>query len=280
MARRLAPLVLVALVSAFVSVACLTPKHGHVEATAASDAPPGRVSRKVTVAQVLKSSVRILVSVKGESKRTGSGVVFSVDEGERGPVSYVVTNEHVVNAHDLDHPIYSVLQDDRDGTRVYPAHIAAEGSVPELDLAVLAVDGVALEPAKLGNDDELSLGDEVVVVGAPYGRSLSVSGGMLSRVDYERGEPRMLKTDAPIGYGASGGGIFSTETGHLLGIIEGYRTAQVQIPGGDGGDSYRFDVPMPGETFAAPLSKLRQLLSEHHLALLNPAGKVKVAKGS
>ena len=37
----------------------------------------------------------------------------------------------------------------------------------------------------------------------------------------------MVKTDAPIGYGASGGGIFSLETGKLLAIVEGYRTAKV-----------------------------------------------------
>ena len=68
----------------------------------------------------------------------------------------------------------------------------------------------------------------------------------------------MLKTDAPIGYGASGGGIFSLETGKLLAIVEGYRTAKVGFAVAE--QDYSFDVPMPGETFAAPTSKVRRFL--------------------
>jgi hypothetical protein len=70
--------------------------------------------------------------------------------------------------------------------------------------------------------------------------------------------PKMVKTDAPIGYGASGGGIFSLETGKLLAIVEGYRTAKVGFEVAD--RDYSFDVPMPGETFAAPTSKVRRFL--------------------
>ena len=70
----------------------------------------------------------------------------------------------------------------------------------------------------------------------------------------------MLKTDAPIGYGASGGGIYSLETGRLLAIVEGYRTAKVGFAVAE--QSYSFDVPMPGETFAAPSSKVRRFLQD------------------
>ena len=105
-----------------------------------------------------------------------------------------------------------------------------------------------------------SLGEDVVVAACPFGKSLSLSGGMLSQVEWDRESkrPKMVKTDAPIGYGASGGGIFSLETGKLLAIVEGYRTAKVGFAVAD--KDYSFDVPMPGETFAAPTSKVRGFL--------------------
>jgi serine protease Do len=69
---------------------------------------------------------------------------------------------------------------------------------------------------------------------------------------------QILKTDAAIGYGASGGGVYSLDTGHLLAIIEGYRTAKVGFQVAE--QTYSFDVPMPGETFAAPVGKVRAFL--------------------
>jgi serine protease Do len=71
----------------------------------------------------------------------------------------------------------------------------------------------------------------------------------------------MLKTDAAIGYGASGGGIYSRVTGKLLAIVEGYRTAKVGFAVAE--QTYSFDVPMPGETFGAPSAKVRTFLSAH-----------------
>jgi hypothetical protein len=70
---------------------------------------------------------------------------------------------------------------------------------------------------------------------------------------------RSMKTDAPIGYGASGGGVFEVPGGKLVGLVEGYRTAKVNF-GGISHDDFSFDVPMPGETFLAPPAKIRGFL--------------------
>ena len=221
--------------------------------------------RKVTIQEVLRNSVRIQLREGTELRRSATGVVIDVVDQGGQPVSYVATNEHVVDARELPGVTYEVLVDDKKGTRTYQATVLAEGEVPGMDLALLAVPGVKLEKATLAGDDEPEVGDEVVVVGAPYGRGISVSGGMLSQVEWKDGTPTMLKTDAPVGYGASGGGIFSATTGHLLGIIEGYRTAQVQVPSESKSGGFSFDVPMPGETFGAPVAKLRQFALERKL---------------
>ena len=76
-----------------------------------------------------------------------------------------------------------------------------------------------------------------------------------------------MKTDAPIGYGASGGGVFSIPSGKLIGLVEGYRTAKVAF-GGVAGSDFSFDVPMPGETFLAPPGKVRAFLARAGLARL------------
>ncbi len=161
---------------------------------------------------------------------------------------------------DLKDPRMVVTQEHQAEVAEYPVQVVAVGQVPEMDLALLRVPGEELAPAELATDAELELGENVVVAACPFGKSLSLSGGMLSQVewDHESKCPKMVKTDAPIGYGASGGGIFSLETGKLLAIVEGYRTAKVGFEVAD--KDYSFDVPMPGETFAAPISKVRKFL--------------------
>jgi serine protease Do len=229
-----------------------------VQADGSTVRPP---SHRAIVAQALRSSVRVHVVSGGEMKRAATGVVIESSGGPE-PISYVVTNEHVVEKTGLGEVSFQVLVDGRSATQTYPAKLLAEGSIPAMDLAVLAVPGVQLPPAMLATDDEVAVGDDVLVVGAPYGKGLSISHGMLSQVELSASEPAMLKTDAPVGYGASGGGIFDLDNGHLLGIIEGYRTAQVQIPGQGGTAGWTFDVPMPGETFASSVAKVRRFFAE------------------
>ena len=114
------------------------------------------------------------------------------------------------------------------------------------------------------------------VIGAPFGKGLSVAAGIVSQVEYDFAEataapraPKAMKTDAAIGYGSSGGGVFDVPGGRLVGLVEGYRTARVAF-GNKEQEQYAFDVPMPGETFVAPAAKIRRFLAEHGLAQLAP----------
>lgn len=112
------------------------------------------------------------------------------------------------------------------------------------------------------------------MIGAPFGKGLSVAAGIVSQVEYEHAEnaaarrtPTAMKTDAAIGYGSSGGGVFDVGGARLVGVVEGYRTARVAFGGRDA-EEYAFDVPMPGETFVAPAAKIRRFLRENGLANL------------
>ena len=210
------------------------------------------------VQKALRQSVRVEVLVRGKVERAASGVVVATE----GDTSYVLTNEHVVQREGLSGNASFQVVVERPKLRRLRARVIAEGKVPDEDLALLAVYGEALAPAQIASEDNVDVGDDIVVVGAPYGRSLSVSSGIVSQLEVDEQDPRIqrgMKTDAPIGYGASGGGVFDIPSGRLVGLVEGYRTAKVAF-GGLSKDEFSFDVPMPGETFLAPPSKIRAFI--------------------
>jgi S1-C subfamily serine protease len=238
-------------------------------------APRPSNPRAETVRRVFPSAVRIEVTAGGERVRSASGVAFAREAGR----SYVLTNAHVVEpGQGWKGPVaMRVLAADVPGG--LEARVVARGRIPETDLAVLEV-RAELPVTPLAADEPLELGDDLVVIGAPFGKGLSVAAGIVSQVDYAFAEnaaaPReakALKTDAAIGYGSSGGGVFGVPGGELVGLVEGYRTARVAF-GGKNDDRYAFDVPMPGETFVAPAAKIRRFLGEHGLSRLAPGAGV------
>jgi serine protease Do len=244
-----------------------------------STASPATLPRRALVQQILSENVRLMIYEGQELRRTASGVVVAAESTPEGAVSYVLTNAHVADASDLKEARLSAVTDRPGGDALeYRAEVVALGRVPEMDLAVVRIWGVLLPPAQLAEEADLTPGDSVIVAGAPFGRPISVSGGLVSQVelDAQTRRPSMLKTDAPIGYGASGGGIYSLDTGRLLAIVEGYRTAKVGFE--VAAQTYSFDVPMPGETFGAPVAKVRDFLKAKGLSrLLEPSSPPQAA---
>ncbi len=246
----------------------------------------GPADRFEVIQSVLPEAVRVHVLAAGTLARTATAVCLRDDRAHHR--SFVLTNAHVVERGDLPaDPAFQVLVEGRRGTTVaYGATLVAVGAVPDEDLAVLEIRGADIRPARLAEDEGTRVGEDVVVIGAPFGRELSVSAGLVSSLEWAGEGPARrldrLKTDAPIGYGTSGGGIFRVRDGRLAAIVEGYRTARVELPidrmlrpqgAPQAADrSWGFDVPMPGETFAAPAAKIRRFLESHGLAALADPG--------
>ena len=228
-------------------------------------AAQARSDKSRVVQKALRQSVRVEVQVGGKVVRAASGVVVAADQGH----SYVLTNQHVIQHEGLRGAASFLVVIERPKFHRVEAQVVAEGEVPDEDLALLTI-AEELTPVSLAAEDDVQVGDDVVVVGAPYGRSLSVSSGIVSQLEQDDVDARIqrsMKTDAPIGYGASGGGVFAVPSGKLVGLVEGYRTAKVAF-GGIAGNDYSFDVPMPGETFLAPPSKLRAFVVRSGLGKL------------
>jgi S1-C subfamily serine protease len=226
--------------------------------------------RAATVQKVFPSAVRIQISAAGKTVRSASGIAFARN-GER---TYVLTNAHVVEQDGRWATPVEIRVLPSDGQGAAASKVIARGRMPDVDIAVIEVEA-ALPVTPLASDDGLELGDDLVVIGAPFGKGLSVAAGIVSQVEYEHAEnaagpraPAAMKTDAAIGYGSSGGGVFDVGGGRLVGLIEGYRTARVAF--GKETEEYSFDVPMPGETFVAPAAKIRRFLRENGLERLAP----------
>ncbi|MBF0350117.1 MAG: trypsin-like peptidase domain-containing protein [SAR324 cluster bacterium] len=140
----------------------------------------------------------------------GSGVIVTQD-------GYIVTNYHVVQKSP---DLYVIVFTDN-GTSQYPAEIIAMSE--RLDLALIKIEpNMMLQPAPLSNDRRLSLGEEVVAIGSPFGLDQTVSKGIISglkksiRIDNIT-HKNLIQTDAAINRGNSGGPLIDM-TGYVIGI--------------------------------------------------------------
>jgi serine protease Do len=136
----------------------------------------------------------------------GSGFVVSPD-------GLIVTNNHVVDGADR----LTVTLDGRE----YPAEV--RGTDPETDLALIQVEaGRQLPYLKLGDSDELSVGDWIMVIGSPLGLDHTVTVGVVSAKGrslqvLDPSFENFIQTDAAINFGNSGGPLVNL-AGEVVGI--------------------------------------------------------------
>lgn len=138
----------------------------------------------------------------------GSGVIVNSD-------GYIITNNHVVES--ADELQVSIGKDNFDATII--------GRDPESDLAVIKIDGDNLNAIKLGDSDDLQVGEWVLAIGNPFAAVLdqTVTAGIVSakgRTNLTEGRipfEDFIQTDAAINPGNSGGALVNMR-GELVGI--------------------------------------------------------------
>lgn len=164
--------------------------------------------------------IEVYVNYRGQETLygAGSGIVISQD-------GYILTNAHV--AENDTYPVSKLVvnvntTDPNTGDSVSNSYNAELlGSDTDTDLAVLKIDAEGLTAAKLGDSDELSLGDDVVVIGNPLGLETSVSKGVVSGLNrqvYDDNSVSAIQTDTAINSGNSGGGMFNMY-GEVVGVV-------------------------------------------------------------
>ncbi len=140
-----------------------------------------------------------------EQRGIGSGFIISRD-------GYILTNNHVVEGADQ-------IQVKLSNGQEYKGKVV--GRDPKTDLALLKINGASdLHPLKLGNSEEMKVGNWVVAIGSPFGLEQTVTAGIISakgRVIGEGPYDNFLQTDASINPGNSGGPLINMK-GEVVGI--------------------------------------------------------------
>jgi len=173
----------------------------------------GELFRKINPSVVVvRAKGREVTAARGVASfnETGSGVLISTD-------GKVITAAHVV--HSMDDISVEFL-----GGETVKARVVL--SEPAADLSLLQLERVPADAkvANLGDSERVRVGDQVVVVGAPYGLSYSLSVGWISarwpRNTVYRAMPlaEFFQTNATINTGNSGGPMF-TMAGDVIGIV-------------------------------------------------------------
>jgi serine protease Do len=229
-----------------------------------------RPSRAEVITQIVPSAVQIVLERDGERFRSGSGVAIAARPSTQGTECFVLTSGHTLS-HRADTDRLFILFDRQQGAgEKAPAVVVAHRDTGDIDLALLRAPTEACAPAQLGTPPVL--GDPIWVVAFPWGRNMTLVGGIVSQVNWDppgdRATAPRLIVDASVSYGASGGGVYGTD-GRLVGVVEGYRTARVSFEGDAAHQS--ITLPVPGETYVVPLADIRRFLHEVDPTDLPPA---------
>ena len=189
-------------------------------------------------------------SIKQEVKGLGSGFIIS-SEG------YVLTNDHVAgNAKEITVTMTN-------GEK-YPAEIMGTDMIS--DVTLLQIKGKNFPFVKLGNSDDVMIGEWVVAFGNPFGLFENIdkpivtvgvvsAKGMNLNVDNNRSYRGLIQTDAVINAGNSGGPLVNS-AGEVIGINTLIYTAGVS-------QAYI------GYGFAIPINRVKSIVAE-----LQKKGKV------
>ena len=152
------------------------------------------------------------VTASGQTRfaETGSGVLISAD-------GKVMTAAHVVHAMD------EITVEFLGGETVTARVVSSE---PAADLSMLQLDKVpaGAKVAPMADSNTVHVGDQVIIVGAPYGLSHALSVGYISArwppnsVYKTMPLAEFFQTDATINTGNSGGPMFNMK-GEVIGIV-------------------------------------------------------------
>ncbi len=192
------------------------------------------------ISGLVKPSV-VVIECMGESDSSaGSGFIISED-------GYIATNYHVI-AKSKVVKVTLFSGDEYDATVV--------GSDALSDLALLKIKADGLTPVKIGDSDNLVVGEYVIAVGNPSGvdYKFTVTDGIISalgrKVEFtnESGTPEkamtLIQTNADLNHGNSGGPLVNSR-GEVIGV-----------------NVSRLESGYTGVGFSIPINEAMELLNE------------------
>ena len=161
----------------------------------------------------------VVIRATGREVNSARGLVTysEIGSGVLIPDGKVMTAAHVV--HSMDEIVVEFL-----GGETVPARVVASEPAADLSLLQLARVPASAQPARLGDSDAVRVGQQVLVIGAPYGLSHSFSAGWISAKWLPNTAYRAMplaeffQTTATINTGNSGGPMFNM-AGEVVGLV-------------------------------------------------------------
>lgn len=195
----------------------------------------GLDERQTVIDRIVATSVKVIIEQGGRRIESGSGVVVASQPGRLGgePVSYVLTAAHILDGKDHV-KVFIRFSGVNASAGKLAATVDRRGNPDMLDLALLRVPGIAVPPASFAEDAQVRLGEEILVVGFPWGKRLGVFGGIVSQVPVEskeeitsdEGTDQTIMVDAATAKGVSGGAFSWRQPGHYSGWWRATRPPQ------------------------------------------------------
>lgn len=178
--------------------------------------------------KITPSIVTIDAQLK-EGVSSGTGCIITKD-------GVILTSSHVIDgSDDIDVTTHS--------GKVYKATVISILGKNN-DLALLKINAKEnFATIKLGNSDNIKVGQKVLAIGNPFGFSETLTLGIVSRIDYTKNK---IQTDAAINPGNSGGPLVNT-TGEVIGISQ-----SIYNP-----DNNKSNI---GIGFAVPVSSVKEFI--------------------
>ncbi len=187
----------------------------------------------------------------------GSGTGFVLDRN-----GTLITNAHVVGSSRRVRVRFGDA-----GRQISARVLGTDGSS---DLAVLKVDprrAGPLRALRLGDSGKVSVGDQVVAVGHPFGLDRTATAGIVSGLGREIQAPNgyqideVIQTDAPINPGNSGGPLVDAR-GRVIGV-----NSQIATAGAQGNLGIGFAVPSSAIQQVVPRLSRGQTVERPYLGL-------------
>jgi S1-C subfamily serine protease len=166
------------------------------------------ITQEQQTEQLIAGLQKSVVYVEVPGVDSGSGVVIAQKNGQ----TVILTNDHVINGSSAITDVIITTEDQRTAS-ASDMKVAPDG----IDFAVIYVQGTYGEPAMINYSEQESQGADVVAIGSPLGLQNTVTNGIISNF-ITQSSTNYIQTDAPINHGNSGGGLFLTSDGALIGI--------------------------------------------------------------
>ena len=164
----------------------------------------------VGISKLQNKGQSIFMQNSEQSLGLGTGMIISED-------GHILTNQHVVGNK------YSKCYVTLDTGKEYTSEVIWADS--SLDLAIIKINAKVMNTVKLGDSDNIKVGEDVYAIGNPIGFEFrrTVTSGIISaldrtiKIDDNTYMADLIQTDATINPGSSGGPLI-TKSGEVIGI--------------------------------------------------------------